>query len=277
MNAAPAGARRALDQTLLLYSRRGRGLLGASALLSLVLLGLAVLALAISPPDEPLLQVAASALLFPFASVVVHRYKRAAERLHLTVISREQFPEVHQIVEGLCREAGVQGTPAVFLSRDPAVDPCTSSPGLRPYLVLGSDFLAGCRENDTPEALRFMLAHQVGHLALHHHTRRWLWLSTAILGTPVLRTIFLRHLELHADLWAVRAAPEGADGALALCAVGKDNFPNVRRGEQMRHWRHQRAALSQAARWTGEQVPAAERITRLDRWLPAPGTEARRS
>ena len=264
-----SGADRALDEALAAYSRRGRMLLVVSALLSLVLLGLAVLVLAVDPPDEPMLQVAASALLFPFASVAVHRYKRAAERLHLTVISREQFPEVHRIVEGLCREAGIEGMPAVFLSKDPAVDPCTSAPGLRPHLLLGSDVLAGCQENDTPEALRFMLAHQVGHLALHHHTRRWLWLSTAILGTPALRTVFLRLLELHADLWAVRAAPEGADGALALCAVGKDNYLGVQRGEQMRHWRRQRAVLSQAARWTGEQVPAAERITRLDRWLPA--------
>ena len=77
-----SGADRALDEALAAYSRRGRMLLVASALLSLVLLGLAVLVLAVNPPDEPMLQ--------------------------------------------------------------------------------------------------------VGHLALHHHTRRWLWLSTAILGTPVL-------------------------------------------------------------------------------------------
>lgn len=253
----------ALERALRRQARRSQALLVLSALLSCLLVAAAALVIVIDPLDEPLLRAAASAFFFPFAAVILHRYKAAADRMHLAPITRNQLPEVHRILEELCREAGLSRTPRLFLTKDPSIDPCTMTPGLRPHLVLGTDFLAGCRENGTPEALRFMLAHQVGHMVLNHHTRRWLWLSTAILGTPVLRGVFIRLLEFNADLWAARAVPEGAERALALCAVGKDNYPYLHGGEQAEHWERRRDALGQLAYLWATQVPAAERVSRL--------------
>lgn len=255
----------ALEHALRRQVRHGRALLVLSALLSCALLAAAVLVVAVSPADEPLVQLAASAFFFPFAAVVLHRYRMAADRMQLAPINSTQLPEVHQVLEELCQEAGLSRTPRLFLTRDPGVDPCTVTPGLRPHLVLGTDFLAGCRENSTPEALRFMLAHQVGHVVLGHHTRRWVWLSTAILGTPVLKGVFIRRLERSADLWAARAVPEGAERALALCAVGKDNYPYLRGQEQIRHWEHRRDLMGHLAHLSATQVSASERLSRLHR------------
>ncbi|WP_336250962.1 hypothetical protein, partial [Stomatohabitans albus] len=204
------------------------------------------------------------AIAFPFGSFLLHRYKVAKARLNYVGITADQYPEVFRLANELCAQAGISPTPPIFLIRDPSVDPCTLNPGLRNAIVLGTDFLAGSRENNTPNAVRFMLAHQIGHFVANHHKKRWLLFSAAAMGMLGTKTLIIRNLEFTADAYAATVVPEGTIDALALCAVGKDNYPYVNPDEQNRVARMNQGLMGFLAKWSADQVPPPERLRRLD-------------
>lgn len=205
-----------------------------------------------------------AAALLPFGGFMLHRYKVAQARQKYVSITKKQYPEVFRIAEQLAKQAGLPKTPPVFLVRDPAVDPCTLNPGLRSSLVLGSDFLAGCRENNTPDAIRFMLAHQIGHMVAGHHKPHWVFLTATTMGTVGLKTIIVRNLEFTADAYAAKVSPDGAVDALALCATGKDNYPYVNPKEETRFSGNTFGIMPFIAKWTLADVSPLDRLKRLD-------------
>lgn len=144
------------------------------------------------------------------------------------------------------------------------MDPCTTNTGLRSEIVLGTDFLAGSRENNTPEAIRYILAHQIGHFVAHHNTKRWIVGTAGALSIPCFKTAMIRNLEFTADAYAAKVAPDGAVDALALCATGKDNYPYVNPHVQPKIKRHRSGIMGLAAKWTANEVPPPDRLWRLE-------------
>lgn len=244
---------------------KGRLLFRLSWLLLVLIIALGLIVLIISPPDDPTEVAAMSLLVFPLARECVRRYKIARDRLGFVEITKRQFPEVFSIVEALLQDAGVEDKPKIFMLTNPAIDPCTINPGLQESIFLGSDFFAGCKDKGSVDALRFMLAHQVGHFVAGHNKKWNIWVSSAIMAVPLLKTVFIRNLEFTADIWAATKFPTGARAGLALCAVGKDNFDSVDLRELVESHVNGIGFLSKLARWVTPTVSASERIKMLDK------------
>lgn len=242
------------------YVSKGRFLFRLSLLLLVMIIALGFIGLFLSPPNDPAEVAALSLLFFPLTSECVRRYKVARDRLGFVEITEKQFLEVFSMVEDLLLDAGLEVRPKIFMLTNPAIDPCSINPGLRESIVLGSDFFAGCKEKGNVDALRFMLAHQVGHFVAGHNKTWNIWISSAIMGIPFLKTVFIRNLEFTADIWAAIKFPRGASVGLALCTVGKDNFDLVDSKELVASHVNGIGFLGKLARWITSTVPAPERM-----------------
>lgn len=236
-----------------------------SAVMLVILTCISVYFFIINPLDDNALVVFISAISFPFVAVFWQRYHAAKSVYQNTPITAEQFPEIHSIIVELSQQAGLEQVPPASLTKDPALNPCSTNPGIRRGIIIGVEAVAGCREQNTPEALRFLIAHQIGHFVAGHHTKRWNILSAPCMGTLGLRTLVTRHLEFTADAYATQLCCDGAHQGLALLAIGKDNFAYVDRDIQIRAASSQKSWLSHIARWTVTEVAPTERVWRLQK------------
>src|SRR5699024_4045757 len=96
-----------------------------------------------------------------------------------------------------------------------------SGHGFRRFVIIHSDmFEVGGRTRD-PEALRFVIGHEVGHLAAGHISYFRL-VFTYVLGMiPILGTAFSRSQEYTADNYGYAFAPAGAPGVMGVLSGGK--------------------------------------------------------
>ncbi len=162
-------------------------------------------------------------ILFPLGVIGYHIYSVKKVEKQFLEIHPQQFPDVHEYLKESAQAYGIP-VPKAYISLEEPQNPCRGDFGLRPYVLIGTDFYAGCRENNTPEALRFMVAHQVAHIAANHGKAWWYILGGAFLNIPVLKALLIHSQEYTADAAAASIAPEGAAEAIQLCAVGKDNY-----------------------------------------------------
>lgn len=271
---SPHEAPPALVRTLRRRRRTSMAMALASTLTLVVLAVAAVLLMALEPNNAWWDELLGLALLTPLGVAVKRRYRRAVARHHHIPVTEDQFPDLHALVVETSTALGLPTTPPVRLVKDPAVNPCEVDGGVRDAVVLGSDFVAGCRENDTPEALRFMVAHQLGHFAARHNSRAWHTLVELGSTVPVLRTVLTRNVEFTADLHAAQVAPEGALGALSLCALGKDNYPYTNPTRMLASPPSRLNPWGLAARWVHNGVSPVERFAKLVRVCPRALSEA---
>ncbi|WP_017572190.1 M48 family metallopeptidase [Nocardiopsis halotolerans] len=155
----------------------------------------------------------------------------ARRRAESVKISPTQFPEVHRTVVSLAREMGLARTPEAYVRvgrRRWGTD--AAGHGLRRYLVLSDDLLDSDGRVRDPEALAFLVAHQLGHVAAGH---TGFWRRTATLGgelVPGLGAALSRAMEYTADNHAHAHVPEGAH-AVRVVAGGGNLYTRVNMGE----------------------------------------------
>lgn len=146
----------------------------------------------------------------------------AMQRLNGIEISPRQFPEAYAEVERAAREFGLGFVPdAYVVSGNGVINAAASGHGLRRYVFINSDlFEVGGRARN-PDALRFIVGHEVGHIAAGHASY-WRQLFTITMGlVPILGSVLSRAQEYTADNYGYRLRPQGAQGAMATLAGGK--------------------------------------------------------
>lgn len=209
-----------------------------------IALSLTVYALAISVfmlPDDQLTllgnlpETFALVLFFPIVLVFLREMKRARGRASNIAITPTQYPDLYQIVVEAARDAGLTTTPPAYLTSDPSVEACKLDNGMKQSVTIGTDFLAGCRENNDPDALRFMVAHQLGHVAARHGSFGRMLATSVLTATPGLSGLLTRAQEYTADNYGHHFHAAGGHRAIALTATGKDNFIYVSESTQL--WR----------------------------------------
>ncbi len=165
-------------------------------------------------------------LIIVFLPILVNIYhfyiSKKVEKTFLEV-SEDQFPDIYDYLVEASSFYQIK-VPKAYVSMNPSVNPCAHDFALRPYVLIGTDFYAGCRENSTSDALKFMVAHQVAHIAADHGKPYWYVLGSLILNIPVLKGLLIHSQEFTADKAAFQIAPKGAIDAINLCTVGKDNY-----------------------------------------------------
>ncbi|GLU49144.1 M48 family metallopeptidase [Nocardiopsis ansamitocini] len=158
-------------------------------------------------------------------------------------VSPTQFPEVYRMLRELSAAMDLRRVPAVYVGpgRRPLLG--AAGHGSRRYVVLDPDlFELGGRLRD-PEALRFLIAHELGHIAAGH-TGYWRRLgSCAGSLLPGVGSSLSRAMEYTADDHAYAHCPDGAHG-LRVLVGGKYLYPYINLGEMAERARTERGFFS---------------------------------
>lgn len=158
----------------------------------------------------------------PLAIAVVRAVIYAKVRAGGIRMSPTQFPEGYRMVVEAAERFGMRKVPdAYVVLGNGVVNAYASGHGYRRFVVVHSDaFEVGGGARD-PEALRFVIGHEVGHLAAGHVSFfRILFISLAYV-VPVLGPAVSRAQEYTADNHGYDCAPDGVAGVMGLLSGGK--------------------------------------------------------
>ncbi|WP_366181590.1 M48 family metallopeptidase [Actinomyces timonensis] len=160
--------------------------------------------------------------LLPILLWVVRAIMYAQQRARGVQMSFTQFPEGYRMVVEAARDFGLRRVPdAYVMLGNGKINAFAAGHGHRRYVVVYSDlFEVGGSARD-PEALRFVINHEVGHLAAGHASFLRLAITTLGMQVPLIGSALSRAQEYTADNHGYAACPQGAPGTMGLLAAGK--------------------------------------------------------
>ncbi|MGE9807052.1 MULTISPECIES: M48 family metallopeptidase [unclassified Janibacter] len=137
-------------------------------------------------------------------------------------VSPTQYPEAYAMVEDAANHYGLARIPdAYVVLGNGAINAAASGHGYRRFIFIYSDlFEVGGRTRD-PDALAFIIGHEVGHIAAGH-TSYWRLLAT--FGSqfiPFVGSTLSRTQEYTADNFGYSYRAHGSPGAIGTLAGGK--------------------------------------------------------
>jgi len=167
----------------------------------------------------------AYAVFFLAAPLVVYLLRGqlyAQLRLSGVKISPTQYPEAHQMLVEAAAHYGLPRLPdAYVVLGNGMINAAASGHGFRRFVFVYSDLFEIGGEARNPDALRFIIGHEVGHIAAGHTSY---WRILGISGAqwiPVLGSTLSRSQEYTADNFGYSFVPHGSAGAMATLAAGK--------------------------------------------------------
>ncbi|MDF0529689.1 M48 family metalloprotease [Tsukamurella sp. 8F] len=167
-------------------------------------------------------QYALIALILPFVVWLGRGTTWASPRVNGIQMTPTQFPEGYAIVREAAQRYGLREVPDAFVVLgNGQINAFASGHGFRRYVVVYSDlFEIGGAARD-PEALRFIVGHEVGHIAAGH-VSYWRQLgSVAMQYLPVIGSALSRSQEYTADNYGYFNQPSGVPGAIGTLGAGK--------------------------------------------------------
>lgn len=170
-------------------------------------------------------QLVAGSLIFlaaPLALYLGRGLMMAAQRVNGVKMSPTQFPEGFRIVAEAAARFGMATAPdAYVVLGNGQINAFASGHGFRRYVVVYSDLFEIGGQAREPDALAFIIGHEVGHIAAGH-TSYWRQLGMyAGRYLPLLGTSLIRAQEYTADNHGFANRPEGAARAMGTLAAGK--------------------------------------------------------
>lgn len=161
------------------------------------------------------------------AAAVVIRFVFWHRIANSVEVTHHQLPELHRMHVDLVARMGLNHTPRLFVANGQGALGAYAAKCQvrRGYVVLFSDLLDIAYLHGDTATIRFVLAHELGHIKCGHVA---LW-RTAIRTLPRLLLLdrsVTRAQEYTADRCAAHFAPDGAQGLLALYA-GKRMYRHV--------------------------------------------------
>ncbi len=168
------------------------------------------------------LQLAFLLPLFPILAWWVRATMYARMRATAVRMSPTQFPEGYRMVVEAAQQFGMRRVPDAYVQLgNGVVNAFASGHGFRRFVVIHSDmFEIGGRTRD-PAALRFVIGHEVGHLAAGHVSYFRLVFTNVLSLIPILGPALSRAQEFTADNFGYAHAPAGAPGVMGVLAGGK--------------------------------------------------------
>lgn len=153
---------------------------------------------------------------------VVRAFTYAKLRAASVQMTPTQFPEGYRMVVEAAARFGLRRVPdAYVVLGNGQVNAFASGHGFRRFVAVNSDlFEIGGSARD-PEALRFVISHEVGHIAAGHVSYWRLLGTTLVFSVPLLGPALSRAQEYTADNHGYDAAPQGAAGCIGLLGSGK--------------------------------------------------------
>ncbi|SYZ32907.1 heat shock protein HtpX [Propionibacterium australiense] len=160
--------------------------------------------------------------LLPFIVWIARAMAYADMRASAVQMSPTQFPEGYRMVVEAAEHFGMRRVPdAYVVFGGGSVNAFATGHGYRRFIAVNSDlFEIGGAARD-PEALRFVISHEIGHLAAGHSSY-WRQLATLLTtSVPILGPALVRAQEYTADNHGFDVAPNGSAGAMGLLTGGK--------------------------------------------------------
>ena len=179
----------------------------------------------LSNPYSPIsigIQLFVAFMLIPWVLWIARALMYAQLRASGVRMSPTQFPEGYRMVAEAAEQFGMRRVPdAYVLSGNGMINAFAAGHGYRRFVCVYSDlFEVGGKIRD-PEALRFVIAHEVGHHAAGHTSYFRLLFSNFMMRIPILGKALSRAQEYTADNYGYAHVPAGAPGTMALLSGGK--------------------------------------------------------
>ncbi|WP_229674779.1 M48 family metallopeptidase [Terrabacter tumescens] len=195
----------------------------AAVVTSVLLLVVAVSEVSVAIDQRRTPDVYALALIFAPVLVWFARGQLwAQQRLSGIKLTPEQFPEAYSMLVDAAARSGLSYVPdAYVVLGNGVINAAASGHGFRRFVFVNSDLLEVGGAAREPDALRFVIAHEVGHIAAGH-VSYWRILGTfASQWIPFIGSTLSRAQEYTADSYGHALAPQGARSAMATLAGGK--------------------------------------------------------
>jgi Zn-dependent protease with chaperone function len=143
------------------------------------------------------------------------------QRVNGVKMSPTQFPEGYWLVVEAAQRFGLPEVPdAYVVLGNGKINAFASGHGFRRYVAVYSDlFEIGGQARD-PEALAFVIGHEVGHIAAGHASY-WRQLSQLAMRIPFLGQTLSRSMEYTADNYGYAFRPSGTARAIGVLSAGK--------------------------------------------------------
>ena len=144
-------------------------------------------------------------------------------------ISERQFGDVFAIIKSMAAEMGMKKMPDVYLLQEGgALNAFATKFMSRDFVVIFSDIfeLAYAQGED---ALRFVIAHELGHVHRKHLRGRWKIIPGFIL--PFLAMAYSRACEYTCDRYGKAYGKPSGNQGLLLLAAGKELYEKVNEDE----------------------------------------------
>ena len=133
-------------------------------------------------------------------------------RLRATAVrmSPTQFPEGYRMVVEAAQQYGMRRVPDAYVRiGNGVINAFASGHGFRRFVIVHSDLFEVGGTSRDPDALRFVIGHEVGHLAAGH-VSYFRQVFTTVLGlVPLLGPLLSRAQEFTADNFGYAIAPTG--------------------------------------------------------------------
>lgn len=169
-----------------------------------------------------LMQLVVLAVYMPIIAFIARAMMYAQIRLIGVRITPTQFPEAYQMVAEAAHAAGLRRVPDAYVQLgNGTINAFASGHGHRRFVVIYSDLFEVGGAPRNPNALRFVIGHEVGHIAAGHTSYFRLILISLFMQIPWLGSTLSRAQEYTADNFGYRFCPEGAREVMGVLAAGK--------------------------------------------------------
>jgi len=173
-----------------------------------------------------------------------------------------QMPELYGRVVELSRRIGLKKVPDVYLRQSGGLlNAFATRFGKARFVVLFSELVHACGDN--PNALDFIIAHELGHIHRGHLNLRWLYAPAFFI--PFLGSAYSRACEYTCDRYGFQAPKDpdrGLDG-LCILAAGPQFASAVNRQAFAAQDRDLNTAFMKLGEWFATHPPLAVRIAAL--------------
>ncbi|GEE02361.1 hypothetical protein nbrc107696_28070 [Gordonia spumicola] len=161
-------------------------------------------------------------LLLPFMVFLGRGIGYASVQANAVQITPTQFPEAFTMVVEAAARYGMEYVPdAYVMAGNGQINAFASGHGFRRFVVVYSDLFEVGGRARSPEALEFVIGHEVGHIAAGHVSYWRQLFSSFIMNIPILGSLLSRAQEYTADNYGYYTRPDGAASTIGLLASGK--------------------------------------------------------
>ena len=141
-------------------------------------------------------------------------------------VTREQFPDLHHLFMQSCQRLGIKHPPELYLAQhDGMLNAMATRFMRRDYVVLLSAVVDALE--DRPQAIKFYMGHELGHILRKHLSRHW-WLWPGMIY-PLLSPAYSRAREYTCDRHGFACCDnlDDAKRALAVLVAGPERWKSL--------------------------------------------------